>query len=162
MTTAWTAPTLFSQYAEEGAESVHVPWDDKLTSTNGCLEHIARSPKHDIRTKTYYLKATGFTFQNLPGTLSGVELRLSVKRRGRVTDETIELCVGDRRSENQATLELAPTKTYGGQTNLWSMANLSLADVEDSNFGVVIRFQAHPHWPHKDAAFIDAVELRIH
>ena len=161
MTTAWTAPTTSTQYAEVGAESVHVPWDDSLTSTYGSLEHIARSPKHDIRTKTYYLKATGFTFQNLPATISGVELRLSVKRRGRVTDETISLVVNDQISENRATLDLAPTKTYGGETDKWSVGNLSLADL-NSNFGVLLRFQAHPHWPHKDAAFIEAVELRVH
>jgi hypothetical protein len=161
MTTAWTAPTIFSQYAEEGAESVHVQWDDSLTSTYGCLEHIARSPKHDLRTKTYYLKATGFNFQNLPQSVSGIELRLSMKRRGRITDETISLVFDGETSENRATLDLAPTKLYGGETDNWSVGNLSLANL-NSNFGVLLRFQAHPHWPHKDAAFIDAVELRIH
>jgi hypothetical protein len=160
MTTEWTSPTTFSQYAEEGAESVHVQWDDKLTSTNGCLEHIARSPKHDLRTKTYYLKATGFNFQNLPDTISGVELRLSVKRRGRVTDETISLVINDQVSENRATLDLSPTKMYGSETDTWALS-MSLEDL-NSEFGVLLRFQSHPQWPHKDAAFIDAVELRIH
>jgi hypothetical protein len=161
MTTEWTTPATFFQYAEEGAESAHVQWDPTLTSTNGCLEHVARSPKHDLRTKTYYLKATGFTFQSLPETISGIELRLSVKRRGRVTDETISLVVNDQPSENRATLDLAPTKIYGSATDLWSLQNVSPADL-NSQFGVLIRFQAHPQWPHKDAAFIDAVELRIH
>ena len=137
MTTAWTSPTIITQYAEEGAESVHVPWVNTSMplSTNGSLEHIARSPKHDIRTKTYYLKFTGFNFENLPQTISGIELKLDVSRRGRVTDETVDL---------------------------WAMENLLLTDVEDNNFGVVIRFQSHPHWPHKDHAFVNAVELRIH
>ena len=161
MTTPWTNPTTLTQYAEEGAESVHVQWDNSLKSTNGCLEHIARSPKHDLRTKTYYLKATGFNFQNLPETISGVELRLSVKRRGRVTDETISLVINDQVSENRATLDLAPTKLYGNETDVWAMENLSIETL-DNNFGVVIRLQAHLHWPHKDPAFIDAVELRIH
>jgi len=161
MTTPWTNPTTLTQYAEEGAESVHVQWDDSLRSTNGCLEHIARSPKHDLRTKTYYLKATGFNFQNLPATISGVELRLSVKRRGRVTDETISLVINDQVSDNRATLDLAPTKLYGNETDMWAMRNLSI-EALDNNFGVLIRFQSHPNWPHKDPAFIDAVELRIH
>ena len=161
MTTPWTNPTTLTQYAEEGAESVHVQWDNSLRSTNGCLEHIARSPKHDLRTKTYYLKATGFNFQNLPETISGVELRLSVKRRGRVTDETISLVINDQVSENRATLDLAPTKLYGNETDVWAMENLSIETL-DNNFGVVIRLQAHLYWPHKDPAFIDAVELRIH
>lgn len=161
MTTEWTNPATLLQYAEEGAESVHVPWDDTLTSTNGSLEHIARSPKRNIRTKTYYLKATGFNFQNLPETISGIELRLSVKRRGRVTDETISLVTNDQTSENRATLDLSPTKLYGGEADLWELRNLTQEDL-DSNFGILIRFQAHPQWPHKDPAFIDAVELRIH
>jgi len=161
MTTEWTNPTTLTQYAEEGAESVHVEWDDLLVSTNGCLEHIARSPKHDLRTKTYYLKATGFNFQNLPETISGVELRLSVKRRGRVTDETISLVINDQVSENRATLDLSPTKLYGGETDTWAMRNLSIETL-DNDFGVLLRFQAHPQWPHRDPAFIDAVELRIH
>ena len=161
MTTEWTTPATLFQYAEEGAESVHVQWDHTLTSTNGCLEHVARSPKHDLRTKTYYLKATGFSFHNLPNTVSGVEIRLSVKRRGRVTDETISLVINDQVSENRATLDLSPTKLYGGETDLWAFENISLEDL-NSNFGILIRLQAHLHWPHKDAAFIDAVELRIH
>jgi hypothetical protein len=165
MTTAWTSPTIITQYAEAGAESVHVPWTGTIMplSTDGSLEHIARSPKHDIRTKTYYLKFTGFNFENLPATISGIELKLDVQRRGRVTDETVDLYVADQAvGNNQATLELVPTKIYGGETDLWAMENLLLADVEDNNFGVVIRFQAHPHWPHKDHAFVNAVELRIH
>jgi hypothetical protein len=161
MTTEWTTPATFSQYAEEGAESVHIPWDSTLTSTNGCLEHIARSPKHDLKTKTYYLEATGFNFQNLPNVISGIELKLSVKRRGRITDETINLVVNDNVGENHATLDLSPTKTYGGATDIWGVKNLSVGNLSN-NLRVLLRFQAHPNWPHKDPAFIDAVELRIH
>jgi hypothetical protein len=163
MTTAWISPTTFSQYPEEGAELVHIPWDRTLTSTDGCLEHIARSPKQDIRTKTYYLKATGFNFSNLPTTISGIEVRLTMNRRGRITDDTVDLIVANQAlGNNKASLDLSPIKIYGSATDLWSTKNLTLLDVIDSNFGVLFRFQSHPHWPHKDAAFINAVELRIH
>ena len=77
-------------------------------------------------------------------------------------NETIQLCIGNRVSDNRATLNIEPIEVFGGETDLWSMKDLSLVDVADSNFGVVIRLQSHTHWPHKDSAIVDAVELRIH
>ena len=173
MTTLWTSPTIVNQYAEEGGELVHIQWDaaqfeavhspgtESLT-TNGALVHLARSPKVDFKNKTYYLAVTGFNFTNLPEVISGVELRLTTNRRGRVTDETIQLLVNNNPvGDNQATLSVDPTKTYGGPTNLWGLKNLSNNDI-NSSFGVLIRFQSHPHYPHKDGANIYSVELVIH
>lgn len=173
MTTAWTLPTIFSQYAEPGGESFHVEWEDNFSAlryrgrsclqSKGALEHIARSPKHDLRNKTYYIRATGFNFQNLPETVSGIEVRLLTRRYGRATDDTIELCLNEQTiGDNQATISILPEKIYGGETNLWSTDNLSIDNIQDKTFGIVIRFQAHPHWPHKDPVLIDLVEMRIH
>jgi len=104
MTTAWTFPTNISQYPEEGGEDAHIMWneennlselrsnDGRSIQTNGTLHHIARSPKHDLRNKTYYIRATGFNFRNLPDVISGIEVRLNVRRYGRATDDTIQLC----------------------------------------------------------------------
>lgn len=173
MTTAWTLPTIFSQYVETGAESAHIPWDGNFDNlkykdgsslqSNGALEHIARSPKHDMRNKTYFVRATGFNFRNLPDSVSGIEVRLTARRYGRATDDTIELCLNEQTiGDNQATISIAPEKIYGGETNLWSTDNLSIDDIRNETFGIVIRFQAHPHWPHKDPVLIDSVEMRIH
>jgi len=175
MTTAWTLPTNIIQYAEPGGESVHIPWDDShgfdvLKSADvrgvrslGRLSHIARSPKHDILNKTYYIRATGFDFQGLPTVLSGIELLLLVNRYGRVTDDTVELVLsGESLGENQASLSIAPEKIYGGPASLWNAKNLSVNDLQDLSFGVVIRFCSHPHWPHKDPVIISGVRLRIH
>jgi len=176
MTTEWTTPTIFSQYAESGAETAHIPWDDskgwgallnKNTNdslrTNGTLIHIARSPKHDILSKTYYVKCQGFNFINLPESPSGIELKLTTQRRGRITDETIQLCFDDKViGDNQANLIVDPIKIYGNKTSLWSVKNLSMSTIQDSKFGVVIRLQSHPNYPHRDEAYINAVELRIH
>jgi hypothetical protein len=175
MTTAWTLPTNIIQYAEPGGESVHIPWDDShgfdvLKSADvrgvrslGRLSHIARSPKHDILNKTYYIRATGFDFHDLPDTLSGIELLLLVNRYGRVTDDTVELVLGGESvGENQASLRIAPEKIYGGPASLWNAKNLSVNDLQDPSFGVVIRFCSHPHWPHKDPVIIGGVRLRIH
>ena len=173
MTTAWTLPTIFSQYPEPGGETAHIEWDgnfDRLKYKDGsslqslgALEHIARSPKHDLRNKTYFVRATGFNFRNLPETVSGIEVRLTARRYGRATDDTIELCLDEQTiGENQATADISPEKIYGSETHLWSTDNLSIANIQDETFGIVIRFQAHPHWPHKDPVLIDSVEMRIH
>jgi hypothetical protein len=175
MATNWITPTIFSQYAEPEAEQIHISWDDTndfspllnidsgSVGTTGTLYHIARSPKTDLTTKTYYLKLQGFNFTNLPETVSGIECKISADRRGRITDETIQLCLNDELiGENRATLNLDPIKIYGGNTDLWSTENLSMSNIQDPQFGVVIRFQSHPSFPHRDGAHINAVELRIH
>jgi len=175
MTTAWTVPTNVIQYAEPGGELVHIPWDDShgfdvLKSRDvrgvrslGQLSHISRSPKHDIVNKTYYIRATGFDFRNLPEILSGIELLLLVTRYGRVTDDTVELVLGgESLGENQASAGISPEKIYGGPENLWNVKNLSVNDLQDPSFGVVIRFSSHPHWPHKDPVIIGGVRMRIH
>lgn len=172
MTTLWTLPTSITQYAESGAEDQDISWDqlDNIKNTdnramqsNGNLIHTARSPKLDIRNKTYYVKALGFNFVNLPENITGIEARLTARRYGRATDDTIQLCLsGTVIGENQATRIIDPIKIYGGADNLWNTENLSIEDVQDSSFGIVFRFQAHPDWPHKDPVLVDSVELRIH
>jgi len=173
MTTQWTIPTLITQYAEEGADTVHIPWDKgdsviqeggyRSFGTLGALYHIARSPKLDLVTKTYYVNATGFNFTNLPETISGIEVRIKTKRAGRVTDDTVQLCLDDNLiGENKATLNLSAIKIYGNSNDKWTVDNISLQNVQNSSFGVAIRFQSHPQWPHRDAAYIDLIEMRIH
>ena len=175
MTTNWTFPTTISQYAEPGAESVHISWiekdgfsalkrpDGNFIITEQPLKHISRSPKHDIRMKTWFIKATGYSFQNLPLTISGIELRLNANRKGRITDDTIHLCLNDEFvGTNKATLSLNPIKVYGGKFDKWSADTLSRANIEDPSFGIIMRFQSHPQWPHSEPMMIDSVELRIY
>lgn len=174
MPTNWTLPNSISQYAETGAEDRHVPWlevdnfsalkslDQRSIKTSRDLVHIARDPRHDIVEKTFYLQITDFRFKNLPTSLAGIEIKLSMNRFGRITDEDIMLCLnGETIGENQATLDLSPVKIYGNQNNLWN-TNLTISDVQNSTFGCVIRFQSHPKWPHKSSVLIDAIEIRIH
>jgi len=166
MTTLWTTPTQLEQYAESGAETVHIPWEDNVvssTQTVGELEHIARSPKHDIKNKTYFIRMTGFEFQNLPNTLSGIEVRLNARRYGRATDETISLCLDSKDiGKNRATLDVLPEKIYGSSNDLWDVEDIDISKIQDPTFGVIIRFQAHPHWPHRSPVQVDSVEVRIH
>jgi hypothetical protein len=174
MTSNWALPRTISQYAEDGAESAHIAWeeidsfsaiktlDNKSIKTVSDLIHIARDPKHDIKQKTYFLKITNFNFENVPSIVSGIELRLSMNRYGRITDDTIQLTLNDQLiGANNANFDLVPIKLYGGENLLWD-ASLSSTDIANPSFGVVLRFQSHPRWPHKSGTLIDAVEIRIH
>lgn len=171
MTTLWTFPTLVEQYAEDES---HIGWNDvdNFSALNSDVNsgivavapllHIARSPKHDIKNKTWYLKCTGFNFINLPTTISGITLRLTMHRGGRITDETVNLCYQNRDiGKNLADLPLNPITIYGGPGDIWGVENLSVSLVQDSSFGVLLRFQSHPNWPHKTVPIINSVELQI-
>ena len=165
MTTLWKKPTLISQFST--AEDQDIPWDTNPLSLplqlNGTLKHISRSPKHDIKNKTWTVKATGFNFDDLPNSINGIELRLTVKRGGRARDDFIELCYEDLPiGENKASKEVLPTITYGGNTDIWAIDNVSKEMLENPSFGIMMRFKAHPDWPHQTNVQIDSVEMRIH
>lgn len=173
MPTPWFYPQNIVQYSEPEAELAHISWDDsdnfnalksidnRSVQSNGSLKHIARSPKKDLRNKTYFLRCTNFNFNNLPDSITGIEVKLTARRYGRAQDETIQLCLNDQLiGENQATLEINPEKIYGGETNLWD-GDITRAMLNNNSFGFVLRFQAHRDWPHTDPVLIDAVEMRI-
>jgi hypothetical protein len=174
MPTFWTNPTIVTQYTETGAEDAHILWDtendfneikfndNRSVVTNKPLYHIARSPKTDLTTKTYFIRATGYSFLNVPTTISGIELKLTGNRSGRITDDTISLCLnGENIGDNKATLNLDPIKFYGSSTDKWN-TTLTPTDVLNSTFGVVIRFKSHPNWPHMVGAYLNSLELLIY
>lgn len=175
MATDWTNPQLISQYSEPGAENIHLRWDDSngfagIKTANGTsvgtigeLFHIARSPKPDLTNKTYFIKCTGYNFYLLPESISGIELKIISRRAGRVTDDMIMLTYNDDLlGLNQARLEINPIMVYGGETNLWGSNLITRSVIEDSSFGIVLRFQNHPSWPHRDPMDLMSVQLRIH
>lgn len=173
MTTNWTYPNQVTQSVEEGAESVHISWNnlnveniiyqDKLhISTEKNLYRIARSPKHDLTTKTYFLKFTNFNFENVPDPISGIELRLNTNRRGRVMDETVQLLFNNQPiGDNKAILEISQNKIYGSSNDIWN-SNLTRQQIIDKNFGIILRFRSHVKFPHSDPMLVNCVEMRIH
>lgn len=174
MTSNWTLPGTVTQYVEEGGEDAHVSWieknnfyslknkDGRSIQTVNDLLHIARDPRYDIIQKTYFLKITNFNFSNLPQQITGIEARLIMNRFGRITDDTVQLCLEDQLiGENKANLNLDPIKIYGGENILWD-TSLTISDISQPSFGIILRFQSHPRWPHKCSPLIDTVELRIH
>ena len=165
MTTLWMRPTTFSQFSQ--AEEHDVAWNEQPLSlplrSNGVLHHIARSPKHDIKNKTWTIKATGFQFADVPNTITGVEVKITAKRGGRARDDAVTLCYEDEViGENKASKEVLPQITYGGSGDTWSAKVLTKEMIEDPSFGIMIRFRAHPEWPHRTYVQIDSVEMRIH
>jgi len=174
MTSNWALPTIINQYPESGADLVHISWQEvdnfdslkfangKFIKTSRDLLHIARDPKHDIIEKTYFLKCTGFNFINLPPIPSGIEVKLISNRYGRISDDTIQLCLNDNIiGDNRGSLSLEPIKIYGNNTDMWN-TNLTNLDFLNSSFGIILRFKSHPNWPHKCSMLIDAVEIRVH
>jgi hypothetical protein len=90
-------------------------------------------------------------------------MRLTAKRYGRVVDETVQLHTNDAViGENRAVITTLPTMIYGGETDTWGAGALTATDLRNSSFGVLLRFQSHPHWPHRSPIYLDAVEIRIH
>lgn len=173
MTSTWALPRSIEQYAEPEYEQIHVPWvevdnfaalknsDGKFIKTSRDLVHIARDPRHDVQEKTYYLRLTDFNFENLPDELSGIQAKITMNRSGRITDDTVQLCLDSELvGRNQASLLIPQIAVYGGENNIWN-TNLTMTDIANSSFGIVLRFRSHPDWPHKSSALIDAVELRI-
>ena len=171
MYTQWFFPTTVSQYAEIEED---IAWNDDNSFLN--LKHadgtfltlsrpllrIANPTVNDIKMKTYYLKLTNFNVIFPFNQLNGVELELNMNRGGRITDDTIQLLYDDAAiGENLINLDLAPKKLYGGPTDLWGAA-LTQEMIEDTSFGVLLRFQSHPAWPHREYAKIDYARLRFY
>jgi hypothetical protein len=175
MPTSWTYPTTASQYTDA---EIHIPWlhtneefteidlgsrtyeINQLHSAKDLL-HISNTLVQDIRMKTHYLVLTGFNWRNLPTTINGIEARVNVRRTGRITDETIQLYADAPIGTNQATLDLANDKTYGAADSLWGLPSIARSTLLDVGFGIVLRYQSHPNWPHKVTPNMEHVQLRV-
>ena len=179
MTTSWTYPTAVTQSAEHDN---HIPWygssndlnvlsdrDTNHIRTTKNLLHIANSTAGDIRQKTWYLYCTGFNFTNLPDTIAGIELQLNVIR-GRVVEDTVQLLfqgleIGDNKvyysqdMENHITI--IPNPIYGGPTDQWG-ATVTSDMLADPTFGVLLRFQSHPYYPHSEVPILRTVAMRVY
>lgn len=168
MSTPWTIPTEIVQYAEDPS---HIAWDtnfDSVVTMNGGVSlikplfHIARQPKNDIKSKSWYLKATNFNFQNIPTVITGITLKMTMTRQGRVTDDTIQLTHnGELIGDNKCSRSLNPVNVYGDSTDTWGISNLRNI-IQDSTFGIVVRFRSHPEWPHSTTPILRGLELQIH
>ena len=171
MYTDWKYPTVVGQHSEHES---HISWDGvadladlkhsdgRFIRTSRDLVHISNPTANDIRSTTWYLTATNFNFGNIIPAIHGVEVKLSSKRGGRISDETIQLVLnGQSIGDNRATPTLDMTKIYGGSNDIWGLDSIDSEMVRDASFGITMRFQSHPYWPHKESMLIDSIAIRF-
>ena len=179
MTTTRARPSSIRQYAE--AEQ-NIAWQDvnfvylandgqANIETVSPLYHIARSPKLDLTYKTWYLECTGFNFVGLPDVITDISATIIMDRGGRIVDDTIQLTyqgelIGSNRPagiidpRTGASL-LAPVTVYGGLSDTWGVKNLTRDMISDPTFGITVRYQSHPRWPHKTTPTLKSIQLQI-
>jgi hypothetical protein len=171
MPTPWFYPNTVTQYAEVDS---HIAWSGEETgfssikSNNGDflitkkeLLHIANSNLNDLKMKTYFLHLSNFKIISLPEVPSGIEVELEMRRGGRITDETMQLMYADINiGDNQASYKLDANTIYGSSTNTWGV-DLTKTMLQDDTFGISVRFQSHPNWPHRESPKINYIRLRV-
>lgn len=178
----WFYPNSVNQEAEH---EYHVPWrnaygsDDlnvlqeyntqSITTVKNIL-HISNATAGDIRMKSWYLYLTDFKFVDVPTTITGIEVQLNVKR-GRIVEDTVQLVFDNALlGENQVRytqdsehhITIVPNPLYGGTENKWGIDVITPEMILDPTFGVCLRFQSHPYYPHNEAPMLHTVAMRIY
>jgi hypothetical protein len=107
---------------------------------------------------------------DLPNTITGIQLDLMSQRNGRIVDETIQLVhqgepIGNNNFmyilDSEGHFYLNNQTSYGGPTDLWG-AELTKDMLEDPSFGVILKFQSHPYYPHSCGMFLDSVSITVY
>ena len=52
-------------------------------------------------------------------------------------------------------------KLFGGEYDSWELETLDLSMLTDPSFGLGVRFQSHPNWPHRESPMINYIRLRV-
>lgn len=111
-----------------------------------------------------------FNITDVPETISGLELRVIAQRNGRATDSQIQLSYQDQpignnnfqyMTDEEGRLPLHNDTTYGSSTDNWG-ATLTPEILQDPTFGVILKFQGHPYYPHSSGMFLDSVSLTVY
>jgi hypothetical protein len=58
-------------------------------------------------------------------------------------------------------LKITNDTTYGSPTDSWG-TELTPEMLKDPSFGVILKFQAHPYYPHRSTIYLDAVSLTVY
>jgi hypothetical protein len=178
MTTSWIYPTSVTQsaeflehiewYSSNGNLNVLSQLDTNHIRTVKNLLHISNATAGDIRQKTWYLFCTGFNFDTLPDTITGLDIQLNVVR-GRVVEDVVQLVyqgslIGDNKVYYSQDIEnhinVVPNPMYSGANDYWK-TNLTSAILSDPTFGVCLRFQSHPYYPHSEVPVLHTVAMRV-
>jgi hypothetical protein len=134
------------------------------------LLHRSNPATGDLRDKTWTITCTNFNMTTLPDVITGLQLDLSGQRNGRIIDETIQLtyqdqAIGDNNFlyvlDSEGHFYLNNQTTYGGPTDTWGVA-LTPEMLQDPSFGIILKFQSHPYYPHSCGMFLDTVLFTVY
>lgn len=164
----------FSEYPEDQVDWITIPTSGLLVNnrwrTVRSLKHISNPATGDIRDQTYSLICTNFNITELPDIISGLELRIVAQRNGRIADELIHLTYQDQKigknnfnyiTDSEGHLKITNESVYGGPTDLWD-ADITHEMLIDPSFGVILKFQSHPYYPHNVGMTLDSVSLTVY
>lgn len=157
---AWTATNFTSDRLPPAQFKIYTQRD---------LKHISNPATGDLRNQTWTLKYTDF---NIPANtaVSGIQLTIKANRNGRIVDETVQLTyndtpIGDNNfiyiTDEEGHLPVKNETLYGGPTDLWG-AEITSEVISDSTFGVILKFQSHPYYPHSCGMILESVALTIY
>jgi hypothetical protein len=133
------------------------------------LKHIANPASGPIRNSTVALVCTGFNIFELEE-INGIEVRVTGQRNGRIADETIQLtyensAIGRNNfvyeTDEEGRLLLFNDTVYGSPTDTWG-SEITADMLQDPSFGVILKFQSHPYYPHSSDMQIESVSLTVY
>lgn len=177
----WFSPLSITQNLSEAPPAI--TWQDDWGELNSFpisitqdLTHFANSggpgpAMTDIRQKTTMLTFSNFniTMSTIPDTITGIEMMLNIQRNGRVADCDIFLSYqGNNLGLTQVNWSQDETghliyfnvNDYGGDGNLWGLESIDPSILLDPTFGINLRLQSHPFYPHRCGCRIYGMTLR--
>jgi hypothetical protein len=173
--------TYLPQAVEQTANENEISWQQSPATETGyllesnwttvkTLVHISNPATGDLRSRTQALVCSNFQITDLPQQISGIELQLLTDRNGRIVDEIIQLTyqgqpIGSNnfvyKTDSNGHLPINNTTTYGGPDDLWD-AEITAEMLQDPSFGVILKFQSHPYYPHNSGMRLKAVSLTVY
>jgi len=168
-------PLIYSPTQVEGLQfgETELGWLgslDTLFRTDGQLTHLSNPASGDLVTRTQALSFTQFQMITLPEVISGLELTVRTRRNGRAVDEQIQLVfqgqpVGKNNfnydPDEDGNLKVIDNAVYGSPTDTWGV-ELTQEMLQDPSFGVILKFQAHPYFPHRSNMILERVSLTVY
>lgn len=178
-TSDWFYPSTITQLPSE-AENL-IAWKSPVSdfkcplSTVKPLLHIPGTGGPgpgltNVRYRTTALRFTNFQIPLITDVISGIELKFEVDRVGRIADAEVFLVYNEEIiSVNKTNFEQDSGEhlinfnknLYGGATDLWD-ATVTPEMINDPSFGVHIRMQSHPYFPHNATPIIRQVSIRYY
>lgn len=169
-----------TQVTTTSTSEVEIGWTSDIISRSGMfmnrrwttlapLKHRANSATGGLRDTTHAIIFTGFNIDPID-TVNGIKLEIMAQRNGRVADETIQLYyqgtpIGANNfqyeTDADGRLTVVNHSIYGGPDDLWS-SEITPSMLQDPSFGVFLRFQSHPYYPHSSTITLDMISLTIY